>query len=63
MKKLIAVVLLGLGAQAGVAFAAENNTYTEAPWAPRAFMALETTQPQGASQEIPGSDPFQSYAQ
>jgi hypothetical protein len=64
MKKLIAVVLLGLGtAQAGVAFAAENNTYTEAPWAPRAFMVSATTQFQGATQEIPGSDPFQSYVQ
>jgi len=44
MKKLIAVVLLGLGAaQAGVAFAAENNTYTDPYWAPRKFMVSETT--------------------
>jgi hypothetical protein len=41
MKKLIAVVLLGLGA-AQVAFAAENNTYTEAPFAAREFVAPET---------------------
>jgi hypothetical protein len=43
MKKLIAVVLLGLGA-AQVAFAAENNTYTEAPFAVRDFVASETLQ-------------------
>lgn len=43
MKKLIAVVLLGLGAaQAGVAFANENNTYTEEPFAVRKFVAPET---------------------
>jgi hypothetical protein len=41
MKKLIAVVLLGLGA-AQVAFAAENNTYTEAPFAAREFVASDT---------------------
>jgi hypothetical protein len=43
MKKLIAVVLLGL-AGAQVAAAAENNTYTESYWAPRKFMSAETTQ-------------------
>ena len=64
MKKLIAVVLLGLGAtQAGVVFATENNTYTEPYWAPRKFVVSETTQLQGAAQEIPGSDAFQSYVQ
>jgi hypothetical protein len=43
MKKLIAVVLLGLaGAQAAVAV--ENNTYTEPYWAPRKFLSAETTQ-------------------
>jgi len=62
MKKLIAVVLLGLGAQ-GVALAVENNTYTEEPWAPRKFAVSETIRLQGAAQEIPGSDPFKSYAQ
>jgi len=41
MKKLIAVVLLGLGA-AQVAFAAENNTYTEQPFAVREFVAPQT---------------------
>jgi hypothetical protein len=41
MKKLFAVVLLGLGA-AQVAFAAENNTYTEEPFAACKFVAPET---------------------
>jgi hypothetical protein len=42
MKKLIAVVLLGLGA-AQVAFASENNTYTDPYWAPREFTLSDTT--------------------
>jgi hypothetical protein len=46
MKKLIAVVLLGL-AGAQVAVASENNTYTEPYWAPRKFMNIETTQFRG----------------
>jgi len=41
MKKLIAVVLLGLGA-AQVVAAAENNTYTEAPFQVREFVAPGT---------------------
>jgi hypothetical protein len=44
MKKLIAVVLLGLAGVQGVAVANENNTYTEPYWAPRKFMSVETTQ-------------------
>ena len=43
MKKLIAVVLLGLAGGQGIA-ANENNTYTEPYWAPRKFMNVETTQ-------------------
>ena len=43
MKKLIAVVLLGL-AGAQVAVATENNTYTEPYWAPRKFVSADTTQ-------------------
>jgi hypothetical protein len=43
MKKLIAVVLLGLGVS-GVAFAAENNTYTEVPFAAREFVPSGTIQ-------------------
>lgn len=63
MKKLIAVVLLGLGAaQAGVALAAENNTYTEAPWLPRELVLANAAGFGGAAQEIPGTDPFKSYA-
>jgi hypothetical protein len=43
MKKLIAALLLSLtGAQFAVAV--ENNTYTEPYWAPRKFVAAETTQ-------------------
>jgi hypothetical protein len=46
MKKLIAVVLLGL-AGAQVAVANENNTYTDQYWAPRKFMSVEATQYRG----------------
>lgn len=49
MKKLIAVVLLGL-AGAQVAVASENNTYTEPYWAPRKFMAAEATQFRAATE-------------
>lgn len=49
MKKLIAVVLLGL-AGAQVAVANENNTYTEPYWAPRKFMVAETTQFRAAAE-------------
>jgi hypothetical protein len=50
MKKLIAVVLLGLGAAQGVAVATENNTYTEPYWTPRKFMSVDATQYRGAAQ-------------
>jgi hypothetical protein len=64
VKKLIAVVLLGLGAaQAGVALADNSDLFLDPYWAPRKFMVSETTRLQGAAQEVPGSDPFQSYAQ
>ena len=58
MKKLIAVVLLGLGA-AQVAFAAENNTYTEEPFAVRKFMVSETTP--GGVQGIRNYDQVDRY--
>jgi len=45
MKKLIAVVLLGLGAaQAGVALADNSDIFLDPYWAPRQFMVSETTQ-------------------
>jgi hypothetical protein len=44
MKKLIAVVLLGLGAaQAGVALADNTDIFLDPYWAPRKFMVSETT--------------------
>jgi hypothetical protein len=44
MKKLIAVVLLGLGAaQAGVALADNSDIFLDPYWAPRKFMVSETT--------------------
>jgi len=50
MKKLIAVVLLGLGSVQGVAVATESNTYTEPYWAPRKFTSVDATQHRAAEQ-------------
>ncbi len=56
MKKLIAVVLLGLGSVQGVAVATENNTYTEPFWTPRKFMSADATQYRGATQSVRNYD-------
>jgi hypothetical protein len=61
MKKLIAVVLLGLGSVQGVAVATENNTYTEPYWTPRKFTNVDATQYRGATQGVRSYDSVDRY--
>jgi hypothetical protein len=61
MKKLIAVVLLGLGAAQGVAVASENNTYTEPYWTPRKFMSVDATQYRAAERGARNYDLVDRY--
>jgi len=61
MKKLIAVVLLGLGSVQGVAVATENNTYTESYWTPRKFMSVDATHYRGATQGVRNYDSVDRY--
>ena len=51
MKKLIAVIVLGLGsAQAGVALADNNDVFADPFWKSSKFMVSETTRAQGGVQ-------------
>lgn len=61
MRKLIAVVLLGLGSAQGVAVATENNTYTEPYWTPRKFMSVDATQYRAAEQGTRNYDLVDRY--